>query len=232
MVMKIALEEHFMIPELLDAWGRLDEPWSSDPAIRLAQTSRPAELMSDLGDSRVAAMDLQGIDVQVLSLCPAGVQVLPTSEALALQTVANDRLADVISGRPERFQGWAALAPQDPDRAAAELGRAVTTLGFKGAMLSRTLGKGLEEEQFWPIFEAAEALRVPLYIHPHSPAPSVIDAYYRVRDEMLTTALATGGIGWHYDTGIHILRCILAGVFDRFPDLQLITGHWGEVVLF
>ena len=96
----------------------------------------------------------------------------------------------------------------------------------------RTRERNLSEQEFWPIFEAAEALRVPLYLHPQSPQQGVRDAYYKGFGEGIDSLFARAGIGWHYETGIQIIRMILAGVFDRFPNLTIVTGHWGEVVLF
>ena len=111
--------------------------------------------------------------------------------------------------------------------------RAVTQLGLNGAMLfGRTRERNLDHQTNWPIFEAAAALRAPLYIHPQSPVPAVREALYSGFGDDIDSAFATFGLGWHYETGVQILRLVLAGVFDRFPDLQLITGHWGEVVLF
>ncbi len=178
-------------------------------------------------------MDETGLDVQVLSLTAPGVQSLEPDLAVALQTASNDLLADTVRRRPDRFQGFATLATPDPSAAARELERAVTKLGMNGAMLfGRTRDRNLDHRDNWPIFEAASALRAPLYIHPQSPAPAVRDAIYGGLGEATDAALATFGLGWHYETGVQILRMVLAGVFDRFPDLQLITGHWGEVVLF
>jgi uncharacterized protein len=120
-----------------------------------------------------------------------------------------------------------------PVQAAYELQRAVNDLGFKGAMLcGRTRERNLDHPDFTPIFEAAAELRVPLYIHPQIPQRSVRDAYYSGFDDRIDLILATGGIGWHFETGVQFIRLILAGVFDRHPDLQIILGHWGEVVLF
>jgi uncharacterized protein len=106
-------------------------------------------------------------------------------------------------------------------------------LHLDGAMLyGRTRGRNLDHHDFWPIFEAASALRAPLYLHPQSPPPAVRESYYHGFGTAIDAAFATHGIGWHYDTAVVILRMMLAGVFDRFPDLQLITGHWGELMLF
>ena len=187
----------------------------------------------DLGDERIVAMDETGMDVQVLSLTAPGVQSLEPADAVALQTASNDMLAEVVRNRPDRFQGFATLATPDPAAAARELERAVTKLRLNGAMLfGRTRDRNLDHRDNWPIFEAAAALRAPLYIHPQSPVPAVREAIYGGFDEAADAAFATFGLGWHYETGVQILRMVLAGVFDRFPDLQLITGHWGEVVLF
>ena len=134
---------------------------------------------------------------------------------------------------PERFQGFATLATPDPRAAAKELERAVTKLGLNGAMLfGRTRDRNLDHPDNWPIFEAVAALRAPLYIHPQAPVPAVRDALYSGFGDDVDAAFATFGLGWHYETGAQILRMVLAGVFDRFPDLQIVTGHWGEVVLF
>ena len=113
------------------------------------------------------------------------------------------------------------------------MARCIQELGLHGAMLhGRTRDRNLSEQEFWPIFEAAEALRVPLYLHPQSPQQGVLDAYYKGFGEEIDSLFARAGIGWHYETGIQIIRMILAGVFDRFPNLTIVTGHWGQVVLF
>ena len=228
----IGLEEHFATPDVLAAWRALDPRWQ-DIALAHSSGGEMAARLADLADQRVAAMDETGLDAQVLSLTAPGVQSLEPGEAAALQTASNDRLAEAVRGRPDRFQGFATLATPDPSAAARELERAVTVLGFNGGMLfGRTRDRNLDHRDNWPIFEAAAALRAPLYIHPQSPAPAVRDALYGGFGDAADAAFATFGLGWHYETGVQILRMVLAGVFDRFPDLQLITGHWGEVVLF
>lgn len=160
-------------------------------------------------------------------------QNLAPDNAVTLQIAANDLLADTVRAHPDRLQGFATLATPAPAAAARELERAVTELGLNGAMLfGRTRDHNLDHRDFWPIFEAAAALGAPLYLHPQSPRPMVRAAYYRGFNRGLDDAFATHGIGWHYETGIQLLRLILSGVFDRFPDLQVIVGHWGEMVLF
>jgi predicted TIM-barrel fold metal-dependent hydrolase len=228
----IGLEEHFVTAEVLAAWERLDPHWQ-DVVHGQANGGEIGNRLLDMSDVRIAAMDAAGMDVQVLSLTAPGVQSLEPVEAGALQTASNDILADAVRRRPDRFQGVATLATPDPEAAARELERAVTRLGLNGAMLfGRTRDRNLDHPKNWPIFEAAAALRAPLYIHPQSPVAAVRKAIYSGYDEAADAAFATFGLGWHYETGVQIVRMILAGVFDRFPDLQLITGHWGEVVLF
>ena len=227
------LEEHCTTPEVMEAWRALDPRWRDDPSLQVASMDMNARPLVELDGSRFAAMDDAGLDVQVLSLTSPGLQILDRADAVALQSVTNDRIAEAVRAHPQRLQGFAALATQDPAEAAAELERAVTKGGLSGAMvLGRTRENSLDQRESWPIFEAAEALRAPLYLHPQSPPRAVRDAYYRVEDGMLSTALALWGIGWHYDTGVQLLRMIVNGVFDRFPGLQVIVGHWGEVVLF
>ena len=228
----IGLEEHFVTASVLAAWRTLDPRWQ-DVAFQHSDNGEVGRRLADLADERISAMDETGLDVQVLSLTAPGVQSLEAPEAVALQTASNDLLADVIRRRLDRFQGFATLATADPSAAARELERAVTKLGLNGAMLfGRTRDRNLDHADNWPIFEAAAALRAPLYIHPQSPTPAVREAIYSGFGEALDAAFATFGLGWHYETGVQILRMVLAGVFDRFPDLQVITGHWGEAVLF
>jgi hypothetical protein len=228
----IGLEEHFLTPDVLAAWQALD-PRFQDVALQHSDRGEIGEKLCDLADRRIADMDETGLDVQVLSLTAPGVQSLDPGDAVKLQSATNDLIAETVRLRPDRFQGFATLATPDPSAAAHELERAVTELGLCGAMLfGRTRERNLDHPDNWPSFEAAAALRAPLYIHPQSPAPAVREAIYSGFGEDVDSALATFGLGWHYETGVQILRLVLAGVFDRFPDLQLITGHWGEVVLF
>lgn len=228
----IALEEHVVTEQVLDAWHRLDPQWQ-DLALQPSSRGETARRLLDLGEDRRKAMAVAGVDVQILSLTAPGVQNLAADEAIALQRSVNDVISDTVRSAPERFQGFATLATPAPEAAAKELDRAVTRLGLNGAMLfGRTRDRNLDHPANWPIFETADALRAPLYIHPQSPRPEVRDALYGGLGDELDAAIATHGLGWHYETGVQILRLILSGVFDRFPNLQLITGHWGEVVLF
>ncbi len=227
----IGLEEHFITPDVLHAWQSLDPRWQ-DLSLKGASTGDIARRLLDFGDERLAFMNEAGMDVQVLSLTTPGVQNLLPDQAVALSRAANDRVAAAVADRPDRFQGVATLPTPDPQEAARELERAVRQLGLHGAMVfGRTRERNLDHPAFWPIFEAAAGLHAPLYLHPQSPMQGVRDAYYTGFGDNVDSLFAMAGIGWHYETGMQIVRMILSGVFDRFPELQIVTGHWGEVVL-
>jgi predicted TIM-barrel fold metal-dependent hydrolase len=228
----IALEEHFVTPEIVAAWLTTD-PNSRDYAVEKSTDNEKERLLLDLGGERIAHMDAAGIDVQVLSVTTTGVQNVEPTEAVPLARAANDLVAATIRRNPQRFQGFATLPFADPAAAAAELVRAVVELGLNGAMIFGRHGdRNLDHPDFFPILQVANDLRAPLYLHPQSPPPPVRTAYYEHLPHEVVTAFATAGIGWHYETGIQALRLILSGLFDRLPDLQLILGHWGEVALF
>ena len=145
----------------------------------------------------------------------------------------NDVLAKAVADHPDRFAGFAVLPTLDATAAANELERTVKELGFKGALINgHTRGRFLDDQAFWPIFERAEALDVPIYLHPTPPPPQVREAYYSGLPGMVGNVLALAGWGWHCETGLHALRLVLGGVFDRFPRLQVIIGHMGENIPF
>jgi predicted TIM-barrel fold metal-dependent hydrolase len=178
-------------------------------------------------------MDAAGIDVQVLSLTAPGVEQLDATEAVALARDANDHLAEAVRRHPNRFAGFAALPTAAPDTAADELERMVREHGFKGALINgHTRGRYLDDKFFWPILERAEALQVPLYLHPTPPPRPVVEASYAGFAPEVTARLASGSWGWHIETAIHVIRLILGGAFDRYPSLQLVIGHLGETLPF
>lgn len=230
----IALEEHFITPAVEEAVNRFVPPGQQE--MRNQDLPRYGLLNSqleELGTGRLQHMDATGIDVQLLSYNTPGVQVLSASEAMPLARDANDLLAAAISAHPDRFAGFATLPTPDPEAAAAELERTVLKLGFKGAMINgRTNERFLDDQSFRPVLEAAVALDVPIYLHPTPPSKTVQDAYYSGFEPSLSAIFARAGWGWHMETGIHALRMILGGVFDRYPSLQIILGHWGEMIPF
>ena len=228
----VGTEEHFVTDDVVEAWSRIDARVREDspPSVIPAELD---ERLREVGERRIAAMDEAGLDVQVISLTSPGLHNLPVQEATRLQVVTNDRIAELVSAFPDRIEGFATLAAGAPAAAAQELERAVTELGLNGALVfGRTGERNLDHADNWPIFEAAESLRAPLYLHPQMSQSPVRAALYAGFGGAIDTVFANGGIGWHYESGVQFLRLALAGVFDRFPDLQVLLGHWGEVVLF
>ena len=217
----IALEEHYYDPEVAKTF---DGPEGRAPEIR--------RRLDDLGELRLKEMDEAGIDVQVLSHGAPSTQRLDAPTAVRLARDANDRLAKVIAARPDRFAGFAALPTPDPKAAAAELERTISELGFKGAMVhGLTNGVFFDDKRFWPIFERAQALDVPLYVHPAAPHSAVVDAYYKdyVKD---FPAILNAAWGFTVETATQGIRLVLSGVFDAYPDLKIILGHMGEGLPF
>ena len=222
---RIATEEGFLSPGVLAQNSR-----TQIPGVPLISATGPtagvARVLTDLDAARIAAMDADGIDMQLLLLSSPGVQVFERATAVALAAEANDYAAAACRRHPTRFAALAAIAPQDPGTAAKELERATRTLGLKGAVInSHTFDRYLDERAFWPIFEAAEALDVPIYIHPREPP--------RAMREIMAGPVV-GGPAWAYgvEVGTHILKLISAGVFDRYPKLRIVVGHMGEGLPF
>jgi 2,3-dihydroxybenzoate decarboxylase len=181
-----------------------------------------AERLEDLGSRRLGDMDATGIDMQILALTAPGVQIFDADLAVGLARSANDELAAAIARHPTRYAGLAAVAPQNPAAAAKEIERAVTKLGLKGVIVnSHTHGEYLDNEKFWDILAAAEAFDVPLYIHPNTPPNSWIEPF---RERGLDGAV----FGFAVETGLHALRLVVSGAFDRFPKLRVVLGHLGE----
>ena len=187
---------------------------------------------ADLGAGRIADMDAHGIDMQILSYSNP-TQLAPADQGVALARAANDRLAEAVRSHPGRFAGFATLPWQNPQAAAAELERAVRELGFKGALLIGRPGQTfLDDQRYEPVLTKLNELKVPLYVHPGAPLPQVQQPYYGGLGKAVTARLSLFGWGWHNEAGIQVIRMILAGVFDKFPKLQVISGHWGEMVPF
>jgi predicted TIM-barrel fold metal-dependent hydrolase len=225
----VALEEHYLTQAYLakvEATGRRRTSLA-DRSKKLGHDI--ATELLDLGASRIAAMDAAGVDLQILSMSVPGLQGFTDAGiAVPLATETNDHVAAAVKAHPTRFAGFAALPTADPAAAAKELERTVTRLGFKGAMINgHTQGSFLDDKKYWGIFEAAEALKVPIYIHPRDPHPLAMKAYFEGCEELSSAAW-----GFAMDTCSHFLRLMMAGVFDRFPDLKIILGHLGEGLPF
>jgi len=221
----ITLEEHFTTPEFLKATGQV-----RDVNARMQEVTRR---LLDIGAGRIADMDAGKIDMQVMSLSSAGLDKLDPAAATSLVHGINDELAAAVSAHPDRFAAFATLALQEPEKAVLEFERCVKDLKFKGLIVMGTLnGIFLDDPRFTPIFATAQASDVPIYIHPGFPPQPVRDAYYSGLPGNIGFGLSMAGWGWHAETGLHCLRLMLSGVFDRFPKLKIIVGHMGDHLPF
>ncbi len=226
----ITVEEHFVSPTFVSGPGKefMERLRSGGP-----RGVRICEQLLDVGDGRIAAMDAAKIDVQVLSLNSPGVEQSDVSDQVAVSRDSNDFLAAAIKKHPARLAGFASLPIAAPDKAAEELERCVRQLGFKGTLINgHSRGRYLDDKFFWPILERADALNVPVYLHPTVPPKAVVDASYSGFAPAVTATFAAGAWGWHIETAVHLIRMILGGVFDKFPKLQVVIGHMGEGIPF
>ncbi|MGA2677097.1 MAG: amidohydrolase family protein [Methanobacterium sp.] len=233
----IALEETYATPafmENIEKNFKTQAKTDGNPQSPPAFLTQIAGKLINVGESRIKEMNQAGIDVQVLSLFSPGVEQLEASIAVKIAEETNDYIADKIQQYPTRFAGFATLPTPVPETAADELERVVKDYDFKGGIINgHSKGRYLDDEFFWPILERAEALKVPIYLHPTLPPQAVIEASYTGNfTSEVATILARNAWGWHIETAIHILRIILSGAFDQYPKLQFIIGHMGEGLPF
>ncbi|MET0423732.1 MAG: amidohydrolase family protein [Actinoplanes sp.] len=224
----IAIEEHWTTPELGKAVKAL--PYGrGDDSLAFNEMGDNLARLENLGDERVAWMDEQGVDLQVHGLAPPGAQSV---DAVSLSRQANDVAAEAVRRHPTRFRALSTLPLVDPDAAAGELERAAG-LGFVGVMLyGRTGEVPLDDPRFEDVLATAAALGQPIFLHPQIPTIKTREALYGGFDELTGLALATFGWGWHLEAALAALRLIARGTFDRHPGLQIILGHWGELLPF
>jgi 2,3-dihydroxybenzoate decarboxylase len=224
----IAIEEHFITP-------MYREQVAANEFRNFYLTARGRQMGHDiveqnldLDERRLAHMDAHGVDMQVLSFGSPGPQAFAAEVAIPMARDANERLFESTRKHPRRFAGFAALPTADPRAAADELERCVKRLGFKGAMIhGHQQGEFLDAKKYWVMWERAEALGVPIYLHPALPHPNVVKAYFDGYEE-----LARAPWGFAVDTSCHFLRLVFSGLFDAFPKLKIILGHLGEGLPF
>lgn len=218
----IAVEEHVLPRDIV-----------ADLAIDPASLLGRADEAADLGERRLQIMDAAGIDVQVLSAIGRAIQNLEPARSLAVSRDLNDRMAATVAAHPDRFRFFATLPMSDPGASADELARAALQPGCVGAMIhGQTRGVFLDHPSVEPVLAAAERLKVPIYLHPAPPPPAVRLAYFSDLAPAVADALATFAWGWHAECGMHVLRMVVNGTFERHPGLQLIVGHMGENLPF
>ena len=232
----IAAEEAFAPAEMLRMYRKILDGPNPDPGFvsllgfyMSSQSERARFIMEGLQDldaRRLQHMDESGIDRAIIALTAPGVQVMDAATAVSFARVANDELSAAVRKHPTRFSGMVAVAPQNPAEAAKEIERGITKLGLTGVIInSHTQGEYLSDPKFWDIFAAAEAHDTPIYLHPNTPPPGMIQPF-------LECGLDGAIYGFGVETGLHALRIITAGVFDRFPKLQMVLGHMGEALPF
>ncbi|KAL2074602.1 hypothetical protein VTL71DRAFT_8380 [Oculimacula yallundae] len=214
----ITLEEHYISRSAIKQAGATELYTQFPPHI--------VTKLADLSNERIADLENGSVSLQVLSHGP-----IDASPSVC--TLANDELAAAISQNPTRLAGFALLPMIDPQAAADELERCVNKLGFLGALVDNHLdGKFYDDEMFWPVFEKAEELDVPVYIHPTFASEEMMGLYRGNYDEKIALALSAFGWGWHSDTGLHVLKLFASGLFDRLPKLKIVIGHMGEMLPF
>lgn len=246
----ICLEEHVLDAGVARASGpamTAAAPFMADwgsrvtDGIDIADATRPhvvsreasSRLLLDTGASRLEDMDRAGIDMQVLSVGGSPQHIPDAKEAVDLIRRANDSLAGTVRDHPDRFAAFATLPWQDPAAAAEELTRCVQQLGMVGTLLNGRPGQAfLDDPRYREVLATLAELGVPIYLHPGVPVAEVHDAYYAGFDPEVSARFGMFGWGWHHEAGIGVVRLILSGAFDRYPGLQVISGHWGEMVPF
>ena len=235
---RIDFEAHFLTKDYVDTLSKNNgyPRYETDPStgrLRVMYTSdvyMPVgggllDILLDMGEGRIKQMDAAQIDVQVLSLAAPGLEQSDPDMATTLSVSVNNALSDAIARRPDRFKGFAALAPQKPQEAAKELERTVKELGFIGWNThSNFNGTYLDEKRYRPVLETAASLGAPIYIHPTVPAIPQLRTY--------GFALAGAGFGFGMETAMCMMRLVLSGVFDELPELKIMIGHYGEVLPF
>ncbi|GGD29045.1 amidohydrolase [Microbacterium faecale] len=233
---RIATEEAWATREITDEWRRMIDAGEGGPGFlgmvghyMTSDADRPRFVragLEDAGELRLAHMDAAGIDHAVLALTAPGTQVLDAARGVGIAANANDELAAAVERHPSRFTGLAAVSFENVPAAVAELERAVSKLGLRGLIVnSHIRGRYLSDPEFWPILEAAEALDVPVYLHPNTPNDAMIGT-------MQEAGLDGAVFGFQVETSLHTLKMITSGVFDRFPRLRLVIGHLGEALPF
>ena len=191
-------------------------------------------LISNLSDERIAVMDKEGVDAQVVGYGNFPPSNVGGDASVELCQMVNDELYEATQKYKGRFYAYAQLPFDKVDESVKELERCVKELKFVGVMFNGTLkGKFLDDERFIPIFKKCVELDVPVYLHPGTVENNISDAYYAGKwGPGVTMNFAGYGIGWHYEVGVHALRMILSGLLDKIPNLKFIIGHWGELLPF
>lgn len=215
----ITLEEHYLSPIVSEASPTARDQYAYFPPHLLSK-------LESLDDERIQDLDKGHVSLQVISHGPG-------DGSPSVCSAANDGLASAISRNPTRLAGFAMLPMSEPAAASKELERCVKHHSFVGALVDNHIdGQFYDDERFWPVFEKAQELDVPIYIHPSFASEAMMEHYKGNFDDSVALALSAYGWAWHTETGLHILRLFASGLFDRFPKLKIVIGHMGEMLPF
>jgi len=234
----ITVEEHFesqLVTDLMTkVTGKPTVPSLSEDMLTYMRTTLPTSaIMQDVTKNRLNFMDQNDIDMQILSYGNSQPQNMDPKFSIDICRVANNELAKIVNENPDRFGGLAVFPVGDPQAAATELKRVVEDLGLNGVLFKGNYGgKYFDDPFFLPIFQMASDLDVPVYFHP-SFIPNDIAQHYYANDnwsDVVTGILSSAGFGWHMDVGIQVMRMVISGIFDKLPNLKLVSGHWGELI--
>jgi 5-carboxyvanillate decarboxylase len=233
-IRRIGVEEAFVTPAIAKAWEDVINTPGLEPGYKrlgkLVHVSpggrRIVKKLQELGEPRLKDMETTGVDFQVISIASPGVQVFKPDLGTSLAREANDYLHDAVQQHPDKYAGLATIAPQAPEAAAKELERCINKLDFRGALInSHTNGEFLDNEKFYPLLEVANELKVPIYLHPRTPPPKMLEPF-------LDYDLFFAHWGFAAEASLHAVKLIFSGLFERFPDLKFILGHMGEGIPF
>ena len=230
----ITVEEHIVSDEILKKTMELQNIEMDEERMEFFRKRALADgKLTEVEDHRLPFMDKTGVDIQVLSYVNLNTEGLESEERTKLCMQANDFLKEQVDKHPDRFRAFACLPLWDVEASCRELERCVKEYGFKGALVQGKFeGHFLDEKIFYPIFEKASELDVPIHFHPSMPVQEIHEYYYTSNDgswsEEVANEFGSTAIGWHLDIGLQVIRMILTGVFDKLPNLKFITGHWGE----
>ncbi|TDM05207.1 amidohydrolase family protein [Macrococcus lamae] len=236
----ITFEEHFTLEEVNNSWPEIAPDPKGVPFDAMMRALEKTQGFTDddnliYHDKRIQFMDEQDVKIQVLSYGNKSPSGLTGQISVDLCRKVNDELHDYITKNPERFLGFATLPINEPEKAAAEFKRTVQDFDFKGALISGHAADGfLDQQKYDILFKTASELDVPIYLHPAIVQSEIYQHYYKSEaySEETAASFSAFGYGWHVEVGIQAIRLLLSGVFDRYPNLQIIIGHWGEFAPF
>lgn len=197
-----------------DSWGRTIIVQNGNQVVTITPPMR------DVG-IRLEDMDRVGLDTQILTLSIPSVDMFPVENGEKLARVVNDEFAKICRDHSDRFTAFATLPYRHPERAVGELERCIEELGFRGVCIgSNVSGINLDNPILFPFYEKISAYDLPIHIHPRPPRDRETFKDYRLNPM----------IGFEMDLCVAVVRLVMGGVLERFPDLKFIVSHLGGAI--